>query len=72
VAACRPVPGPDVNVCRRPGEANRSGVDIIVLLLLILAVVCFGAAAFGAASRFNLVAAGLLCWVLTVLATRVG
>jgi len=47
-------------------------VDIIVLLLLILAVVCFGAAAFGAASRFNLVAAGLLCWVLTVLATRVG
>jgi len=43
-------------------------VDILVLLLLIAAVICFGAAAFGiAGGRINLVAAGLLCWVLTVL-----
>jgi len=38
------------------------------LLLLIVAAVCFGLAAFGAPlSRVNLVALGLLAWVLVPL-----
>jgi hypothetical protein len=41
---------------------------LLVLILLIVAAVCFGLAAFGVAvSRVNLVAAGLLCWVVTVI-----
>lgn len=39
-----------------------------MLVFLIIAAVLFGLAAFGvAASRINLVAAGLLCWVLATL-----
>ena len=39
----------------------------LILLLLILAALCFGAAAAGATfGRLNLVAAGLFFWVLTV------
>lgn len=34
------------------------------MLLLIAAVVCFAAAAFNVVARVNLVALGLLCWVL--------
>jgi hypothetical protein len=38
------------------------------LILLIVACVCFGLAAFGlAASRVNLIALGLLAWALSVL-----
>ena len=37
------------------------------LVLLIAAFILFVIAAFGVGSRFNLVAAGLACWVLSVL-----
>ena len=41
---------------------------MITTILLIVAAVCFGLAAFGVAvSRINLVALGLLAWVLTLL-----
>lgn len=40
---------------------------MLTLILLILAAVCFGLAAFGVGARVNLVAIGLLAWVLTVL-----
>lgn len=36
-------------------------------LLLILALVCFGAAALAVPSRFNITALGLLFWVLSLL-----
>lgn len=40
-------------------------MDVLVLVLLIIAAVLFGLAAFGVAgARVNLVAAGLLAWVL--------
>lgn len=40
----------------------------MTLVLLIAAAVCFGLAAFGVGGgRVNLVAAGLLCWLLTIL-----
>ena len=39
-------------------------VDIIVIVLLVLAALAFGWEAFRSRS---LIAAGLLCWVLTVL-----
>lgn len=38
-----------------------------MLLLLVAGAVCFGLAAFGVAARINLVAMGLLCWIVTVL-----
>lgn len=37
------------------------------LLLLVLALVCFGAAALAVPSRFNLTALGLALWVLTLI-----
>ena len=42
---------------------------MLTLILLIIAAVCFGLAAFGAVAsgRVNLVALGLLAWVLTAL-----
>lgn len=39
----------------------------IDLLLYVLAFVCFVAAAAGVNSRVNLAAAGLACWVATLL-----
>jgi uncharacterized membrane protein len=43
-------------------------LDVIVLLLLILGLVCFLAAAFGATWRtVNLVALGLAFWIATAL-----
>ena len=42
-------------------------MHILILALLIVATLCFAAAAFGVQSRVNLVALGLLAWVLTVL-----
>ena len=44
-------------------------MHVLTLVLLILSALCFGLAAFGAVSsgRINLVALGLLAWVLTVL-----
>lgn len=40
---------------------------MLVLILLIAAFILFLLATFGVGSRFNLVAAGLACWVLAVL-----
>lgn len=37
---------------------------MLTLVLLIIAAVCFGIAALGVPSRVNLVALGLLAWVL--------
>jgi hypothetical protein len=40
---------------------------MLTLILLIIAAICFGLAAFNVPVRVNLVALGLLAWVLTVL-----
>jgi hypothetical protein len=37
------------------------------LLLMILALLAFACAAFGVASRFNLIAVGLFCWALSLI-----
>jgi hypothetical protein len=42
-------------------------MDVVSLILLIAAAVCFLLAAFGVASRVSLVPLGLLFWVLTVI-----
>lgn len=42
-------------------------VMFTVLALLIVAAVCFLLATFNAPVRVNLVAAGLLCWVVSTL-----
>lgn len=56
---------------RAPGGYH-SGVGTLLLVLLIAAAVCFGLAAFGVAARVNLVALGLLLWVLTAVFSAVG
>lgn len=43
---------------------------MLTLILLIVAAVCFGLAAFGVPAKVNLVALGLLAWVLTLLIPR--
>ena len=47
-------------------------MELVILLLLILGLVCFIAAAFGAVFRLNLVALGLAFWIITVLIDRLG
>jgi hypothetical protein len=42
-------------------------IDVVVLILLILAFVLFLLAAFNVPARWNLIAAGLASWVLTVI-----
>jgi hypothetical protein len=42
-------------------------MEVVILLLLIAAAVCFGLAAAAVATRINLVALGLLLWVITVI-----
>lgn len=42
-------------------------METFILILLIIGAVCFGLAAAGVAARVNLVALGLLAWILTVL-----
>lgn len=37
------------------------------LILYLIAAICFGLAAFGVAARVNLLALGLLAWVLVPL-----
>lgn len=44
-----------------------AGMALTVLLLLVGAAVCFGLAAFRVTLRLELIALGLLCWVLTQL-----
>lgn len=42
-------------------------MEVLLLVLLIAAAVCFGLAAAAVATRINLVALGLLLWVLSVI-----
>lgn len=42
-------------------------MEVLVLALLIAAAVCFGLAAAAIATRINLVALGLLFWVITAI-----
>lgn len=45
-----------------------TAVEAFVIIMLILGFVCFAAAALGITSpRFNLIAAGLAFWILSVL-----
>lgn len=45
---------------------------MLVLILLIVAAVCFALAAFGVAARVNLLALGLFFWVLTEIIPAIG
>ena len=57
----------------RPGRAGYyRGMGVLVLVLLIAAAVCFGIAAANVATRVNLVALGLLFWVLTAAIPALG
>lgn len=42
-------------------------MEVLILLLLIAGAICFGLAAFGVAARVNLIALGLMFWILTAL-----
>jgi hypothetical protein len=42
-------------------------MDVLLLVLLIAAAVCFGLAAANTPTRPNLIALGLLLWVMTAL-----
>lgn len=42
-------------------------MHVLTIILLIIAALCFLGAAIGAKSRLNLLALGLLAWVLSVL-----
>ena len=42
-------------------------MEVLVIVLLVLAAISFGAAAAGLAARVNLMALGLLFWVCAVL-----
>lgn len=42
-------------------------MHVLILVLLILGAVCFLLAAANVATRVNLVALGLLFWILTIL-----
>lgn len=46
-------------------------MDVFVLILLIVAAVCFGLAAFNIVARLNLIALGLLASVLAMLLSAV-
>lgn len=45
---------------------------MLAVVLLLIAAVCFGLAAFGVGGRVNLVALGLLAWVLVPLLGALG
>lgn len=42
-------------------------MDVISLVLLLTAAICFALTAFGVRARVNLLAVGLLAWVLVPL-----
>jgi hypothetical protein len=44
----------------------------LVILLHVLAFFCFVFAALGVPARINLTAAGLACWMLSLLVARAG
>ena len=50
---------------------RRCHMVTVSLVLLIAALVLFGVAIFGPPTRINLVAAGLFCWVLSILIGRI-
>jgi hypothetical protein len=45
---------------------------MLTLILLLIAAVCFGLAVFNVPVKVNLVALGLLAWVLTLLIPKMG
>jgi hypothetical protein len=45
---------------------------MLTLILLVFSFVLFALATFGVSSKFNLVAAGLTLWVLSILLGSVG
>lgn len=45
-------------------------MDVLILVLLIFGLICFIAAALKAATRFELVGAGLAFWIATEIITR--
>lgn len=48
-------------------------MDVLTVLLLLIAAICFGLAMVGVAGgRINLIAAGLLAWVLVPLLAAIG
>jgi hypothetical protein len=51
----------------RDHTSGRKLMHVITIVLLIIAALCFLGGAVGTKSRVNLVAAGLLAWVLSVL-----
>jgi hypothetical protein len=46
-------------------------MSVLIIVLLVAAVVCFLLETFNVAVRPNLIALGLLCWVLAVLLPHV-
>lgn len=42
-------------------------MDVVNLLLLLAGCICFAIATLSAPARFNLVALGLMCWILVPL-----
>lgn len=58
--------------CSRLPPGNHRGMDVLVPVLLIAAAVCFGIAAANVAARVNLVALGLLFWVITAITPAIG
>jgi hypothetical protein len=42
-------------------------MDVITVVLLLAGAICFGLAAANVATRVNLVALGLLFWIITAL-----
>ena len=45
---------------------------LLILLCQVLAFFCFVFAALSVPSRFNLIAVGLACWMLSLLIARAG
>lgn len=45
---------------------------MVNVVLYLIAAICFGAASFGVSSRVNLIAVGLLSWVLVQLLAAIG
>lgn len=42
-------------------------MELLVVVLLLIGAVCFGLSAFGVPARVNLLALGLLAWILVPL-----
>lgn len=42
-------------------------MDVLFLILLLVGAICFAASVFGVSTRVNLLALGLLAWILVPL-----